>query len=729
MERFAKIKTSERKRKLDVSGICRCCGMENEEKYPILGPFQEDDGVDFKDKFYKLTGIMVHKTDKMPQFICDMCMDKINDFYEFHLMAQNTEKQTREALGLPKLTVLNQVEPHVRLRDLKYSEEAKLLMERTIMKREIHNDHIPSTSKKRSEKLIALPQPPIKKSKKDISCSICSESFSYQSDFNDHLTKDHIPHIAKYGCGSCRETFDQLSDHKAHETWHTKGGNHYYCFRCLKKFSKLRDYNKHMSNSNCCKSEKFEVFIQDIKCFQCKKKFLTQNLFEWHGCLLKTKGCCRKCGQYFRQKKLLLKHYVLCEERFEVPDFCLDPALKQVKNERNAVTKKVVEVSNDNKKGPKKKTVPNRKDSTVPVIVKKELMMDSQQPPPMDDDYDNYDENITYDNYGNDSDSDEAPQSALEPHVELNENAPKIRIKQERLSDPPTVINQKNSSPLTAQIIRNIKKEKSQNPTVITTATSNIMKLKIKAERGGSAQLLNPLAVKQTPTARKKCFKIPQVLKMKIKMEKKDRGYGDIIDERDEAEAEDEDLLNNEPLPPVTRIKEEKLDPAYGDVHVKNKLKQLINPMALIRRDKAPVSNGFEKSLVISSVTSINPINSTSTDIQTDEIMQSMNSNVDNNARENFDDTNSKTMPEELHENDTNMVQIPTDLLKNQKNHLSQLTANYESLSSTEMLEATSNINNDEATTNDDLDALLKKYEDTPSADNNDLFQELLKFD
>lgn len=42
------------------------------------------------------TDIKVEATDKMPQRLCIVCLDKINDFFEFRLMAQNTEKTTRE---------------------------------------------------------------------------------------------------------------------------------------------------------------------------------------------------------------------------------------------------------------------------------------------------------------------------------------------------------------------------------------------------------------------------------------------------------------------------------------------------------------------------------------------------------------------------------------------------------------------------------------------------------
>lgn len=43
------------------------------------------------------------KNDKMPQRICALCIDKINDFYEFREMCQATNIQTRKLLNLPDI--------------------------------------------------------------------------------------------------------------------------------------------------------------------------------------------------------------------------------------------------------------------------------------------------------------------------------------------------------------------------------------------------------------------------------------------------------------------------------------------------------------------------------------------------------------------------------------------------------------------------------------------------
>lgn len=479
-----------------------------------------------------------------------------------------------------------------------------------------------------------------------------------------------------------------------------------------------------MTNYNCPMKEKLEVKVEDIKCFQCKKKFLTQNLFEWHGCFLKTKGSCTKCGLYFQKKKLLFKHYVMCAGVFHSPE--IEMIRKGVKSEFGV---NAVAVPEKTGKGPKKKTVPNRKMSTRPDIVKKEIDLNEEKPED-EDEYANYEEDITYDNFGNDSDSNEEPPGGLEPEVQLDENQT-VKIKQERLSDPPTI--QQKSNQIAPAMIRNIKLEKGAAPA--TVVTTNNWKLKIKAEKGtnqASTQVLNPMALgsnKPAP-AQKKVFKIPQGLAMKIKLEKKDAGYGDVMEARDEAEAEDEDLHGEASEESVVKIKQEKFDPGYGDSQSATApAKQLLNPMALMREKSS--SNGLsEKSLVISAVTSINSDSPGEAGVGEEAMTQN---DTTTNAHE-TSETND--VPEELasaekpREN-LMMVQIPRELAENLANHSSTSVECVESSQAGGASET--NCHEVEATvvppSADDLDSLLKKYEDAPSADNNDLFNDLLKFD
>lgn len=111
MDRFASVQAAGRRKKLNPDSLCRCCGLEQDEKYSIIGdnPFNFD-GIEFAEKYHKLLGIKVNAEDKMPQNICLMCSDKINDFYEFRAMAYNTESQTRQIIGLPKFEPLADID-------------------------------------------------------------------------------------------------------------------------------------------------------------------------------------------------------------------------------------------------------------------------------------------------------------------------------------------------------------------------------------------------------------------------------------------------------------------------------------------------------------------------------------------------------------------------------------------------------------------------------------------
>lgn len=167
-------------------------------------------------------------------------------------MALNTEKQTREALGLPQepkkvaapIPQPRRVDPAsavVKLVDLKYSIPDKILIRKAFEKLSQRE----TIKQRRSETPPpVIIQPPAKKMRKDIKCKICSEYFSYQNDLLDHQMKEHLPTISRYACGSCRETFEQLSDYKAHELHHTKERLPYDCYSCLCSFSKVKDFTK-----------------------------------------------------------------------------------------------------------------------------------------------------------------------------------------------------------------------------------------------------------------------------------------------------------------------------------------------------------------------------------------------------------------------------------------------------------------------------------------------------
>ncbi|CAH2064911.1 unnamed protein product, partial [Iphiclides podalirius] len=86
---------------------CRLCGAGAGYKMPIIQNVVDLDGrdVELRQKIRECVQIEVSQDDKMPPLICELCVDKVNDFYEFFDMCRQTNKRTRHRLGLPPQTL------------------------------------------------------------------------------------------------------------------------------------------------------------------------------------------------------------------------------------------------------------------------------------------------------------------------------------------------------------------------------------------------------------------------------------------------------------------------------------------------------------------------------------------------------------------------------------------------------------------------------------------------
>ncbi|KAL4720781.1 hypothetical protein ACJJTC_013833 [Scirpophaga incertulas] len=91
----------------EIYRSCRLCGAGAGYKMPIIQNVLDVDGqeVELKQKIQECIRIEVHQDDKMPPLICEVCVDKVNDFYEFMELCKKTNKRTRQRLGLPLETV------------------------------------------------------------------------------------------------------------------------------------------------------------------------------------------------------------------------------------------------------------------------------------------------------------------------------------------------------------------------------------------------------------------------------------------------------------------------------------------------------------------------------------------------------------------------------------------------------------------------------------------------
>ncbi|KAL0858325.1 hypothetical protein ABMA27_012220 [Loxostege sticticalis] len=105
MDRIINTKT-EQQSIYEIYRACRLCGAGAGYKMPIIQNVVDLDtsGIELTQKIRDCVQIEVHPDDKMPPLICELCVDKVNDFYEFVELCQRTNKRTRMRLGLPAQT-------------------------------------------------------------------------------------------------------------------------------------------------------------------------------------------------------------------------------------------------------------------------------------------------------------------------------------------------------------------------------------------------------------------------------------------------------------------------------------------------------------------------------------------------------------------------------------------------------------------------------------------------
>nr|XP_029723510.1 retinitis pigmentosa 1-like 1 protein [Aedes albopictus] len=425
--------------------ICRLCGVDQPHKIPIIDGAEtiivgdEDEEASLAKKIEECVGIQVHKDDKMPQNICALCVDKINDFYEYRLMCAATNLQTRSILNLnlvePSRKLLNfgEVKEDVKKEDVKKvvevatssstttiippagkkgkkkrgppspspspcpttrikapvdvkdepvpavpvkaltkkerlkqlqlqkekdekkkkeeekkkkedekkdKKDEKLKKEKVEPKAPEPNEQKhtrskrkePSPPKKAAEK-VEQAVPPPKKIKFEHPCSYCSDEFKTQDELDGHLKSKHTPLIRKFGCSSCRETFDTILESKDHNLWHQLTRTPYTCHKCKRKHDKNLALVKHMGLNSCGRFARGRPpsLLPDVQCRLCNKKFKTQNLYEWHGCFIKPKSNCPKCGKYFVKKQILTRHYMMfCTGTLPPPEPVIIPKAEPV---------------------------------------------------------------------------------------------------------------------------------------------------------------------------------------------------------------------------------------------------------------------------------------------------------------------------------------------------------------------------------------------------------------
>uniref|UniRef100_A0A182YP27 ZAD domain-containing protein n=1 Tax=Anopheles stephensi TaxID=30069 RepID=A0A182YP27_ANOST len=298
-----------------VYNICRLCGVDNPDKTLILGDedvicIMESDEPSLAKKIEECVGIQVHVNDQMPQNICSLCVDKVNDFYEYRLMCASTNIQTRTFLNLPL------VQPSISLLKSEPESTVEELLDDKSLATVSTQKHSPKTRNRKKQlgteepdnsgedtDLKSFPDVPSaeKRVKYEHACQYCNEKYDQPTDLERHLVVKHTPLVHKFGCGSCMEYFDTASEYKDHNLWHKLTRTAFGCFR-------------HVALKACIKRPPVTAevkLVPDMRCALCQKVFKTRNLYEWHACFIRARANCPKCGKYFLKKNLLTRHFML----------------------------------------------------------------------------------------------------------------------------------------------------------------------------------------------------------------------------------------------------------------------------------------------------------------------------------------------------------------------------------------------------------------------------------
>ncbi|XP_046976020.1 uncharacterized protein LOC124542130 [Vanessa cardui] len=374
----------------EIYRACRLCGAGAGYKMPIIQNVVNLDGaeVELKQKIRECVQIEVHQDDKMPPLICELCVDKVNDFYEFLEMCRQTNKRTRLRLGLPPQAmprgapdagdcILGVTEPvfinedsnEISLRSRnKLSKSSKnkkgdsnVMMSNNMSKRDIkdkRNEARALRSKQPSpprlrgtkryndedEKLSKLQKS--KKSSDSMPKSILKNQRDIKSDDNSYLTP-RLKRPRDREVASKKEMQNKkvkiqeraLPQRTTRTSPNVKVKSpppSHKCSTCKAEFDNYRSLNNHMRAHTHKQADRKQSKkdSKDVKCTDCKKSFTSKMLLNIHRCP-KQGGACNKCNKHFYSHKSLIQHKRTCVQRrkdiyFLFPEVYIHPKIRRL---------------------------------------------------------------------------------------------------------------------------------------------------------------------------------------------------------------------------------------------------------------------------------------------------------------------------------------------------------------------------------------------------------------
>nr|XP_026490669.1 uncharacterized protein LOC113396826 isoform X1 [Vanessa tameamea] len=356
----------------EIYRACRLCGAGAGYKMPIIQNVVNLDGaeVELKQKIRECVQIEVHQDDKMPPLICELCVDKVNDFYEFLEMCRHTNKRTRLRLGLPPQAmprgavrpdagdcILGVTEPvfinedsneHTLRSRNKLSQstknktgDSKVMMSNNMSRRDAHDKRNearalrskqPSPPRLRGtkryndedEKLSKLQKS--KKTSDSMPKSILKNQRDHKSDDSSYLSP-RLKRPRDRDVASKKEMQNKkvkiqerpLPQRATRTSPNIKSKSppvSHKCNICKAQFDNYRSLNNHMRSHSHKQADRKQNKKEnkEVKCTDCRKSFTSKMLLNIHRCP-KQGGVCNKCDKHFYSHKSLIQHKRTCVQR------------------------------------------------------------------------------------------------------------------------------------------------------------------------------------------------------------------------------------------------------------------------------------------------------------------------------------------------------------------------------------------------------------------------------